>query len=231
MSRPLRLELFALLSDVKENPDDLTPWLVLSDWLEENGDEADRARAEYCRLCFDKLGKKVFATDWEQGERRRDLFRTWKEAWLGLLLHLAPTIKKGLVHLGEPRRFLELVPEIVQHEEAWAWVVQLGCPLSVEDLARPDVSRLIGHLLGLDLWTPLKDTSEIETLANFPILARLRRLNVRVNRLTEAGARALIHSPYLIEIDDLHLYTCNRAPTPTTRQRLLAHFGDRLHIW
>src|SRR5262249_47472223 len=76
MPPTVRPELLALLADVKENPADLTPWLVLTDWLEEHGDEADQARAEYCRLCFDKLGKKTYASDWEKGERRRELFRT-----------------------------------------------------------------------------------------------------------------------------------------------------------
>src|SRR5262245_42565589 len=33
MTRPARPEVLALLADVKENPDDLTPWLVLTDWL------------------------------------------------------------------------------------------------------------------------------------------------------------------------------------------------------
>ena len=83
MSRTPRPELMALLADVKQNPDDLTPWLVLCDWLEDQDDEAERARGEYCRLCFDKLGTKTYASDWEKGERRRHLYRTYHEAWLG----------------------------------------------------------------------------------------------------------------------------------------------------
>src|SRR5262245_31043069 len=107
MTRPARPEVLALLADVKENPDDLTPWLVLTDWLEENGDEADRARAEYCRLCFDKLGKKTYASDWEKGERRRELFRDYREQWFGGFSKLFPNeafgltrceIKRGLLH-------------------------------------------------------------------------------------------------------------------------------------
>jgi uncharacterized protein (TIGR02996 family) len=39
-----------LLADVMEQPEDLTPWLVLSDWLEEQGDSANLARAELLRL-------------------------------------------------------------------------------------------------------------------------------------------------------------------------------------
>jgi uncharacterized protein (TIGR02996 family) len=56
MSRPARPELLALLADIKENPDDLTPWLVLTDWLEENGDEGDRARASFYQPLKERFG-------------------------------------------------------------------------------------------------------------------------------------------------------------------------------
>src|SRR5262245_24225920 len=40
----------ALLRAVCENPDDDLPRLVFADWLDENGDEAARAWAEFIRL-------------------------------------------------------------------------------------------------------------------------------------------------------------------------------------
>ena len=40
----------AFLGDIIEHPDDDTPRLVYSDWLEEHGKEAGRARAEFIRL-------------------------------------------------------------------------------------------------------------------------------------------------------------------------------------
>jgi uncharacterized protein (TIGR02996 family) len=40
----------ALLRAVCENPEDDTPRLVFADWLQENGNESDRARAEFIRL-------------------------------------------------------------------------------------------------------------------------------------------------------------------------------------
>jgi uncharacterized protein (TIGR02996 family) len=126
MSRPPRLELLSLLDDVKHNPDDLTPWLVLCDWLEENGDEDDRARSEYCRLCFDKLGKQAFASDWEKGERRRELFRKHKQAWFGPILELNPTMRKGLAVIQCSFDQIEnRVHRLVQLEEEWAWVGSL----------------------------------------------------------------------------------------------------------
>src|SRR5262245_49577214 len=47
---PARPELSALLRAARENPGDVTGRLVLADWLEEYGDEADGARAELVRL-------------------------------------------------------------------------------------------------------------------------------------------------------------------------------------
>jgi uncharacterized protein (TIGR02996 family) len=128
MSREPRIELLALLDDVKANPDDLTPWLVLCDWLEENGDEADRARSEYCRLCFDKLGKQTYASDWEKGERRRELFRTYKQTWFGPILALRPTMQKGLAVIEgcSIDDVLQNLPGLLEVEEAWAWISSMN---------------------------------------------------------------------------------------------------------
>src|SRR5262245_59429136 len=48
--KPPRNELLALLRAAKRQPDDDAPRLVLADWLQEHGDDEDRARAEYIRL-------------------------------------------------------------------------------------------------------------------------------------------------------------------------------------
>src|SRR5262249_51790005 len=50
MSNRPRPEVLAFLREAKEKPEDDTPRLVLADWLEENGDAADAARAELIRL-------------------------------------------------------------------------------------------------------------------------------------------------------------------------------------
>ena len=45
-----RTQVLAFLDEIRENPDDDTPRLVLADWLEEHGDEADLRRAELIRV-------------------------------------------------------------------------------------------------------------------------------------------------------------------------------------
>src|SRR5262245_43653499 len=122
MPRP---ELLALLAAVKENPNDLTPWLVLCDWLEEYGDESDRARAEYCRLCFDRLGKKTYASDWEKGERRRELYRQYHRDWLGPIARLRVTVRRGLLEVEASGDALLEVADAGVEVESWSWVETL----------------------------------------------------------------------------------------------------------
>jgi uncharacterized protein (TIGR02996 family) len=189
MARP---ELMALLADVKENPDDLTPWLVLTDWLEEHGDEADRARAEYCRLCFDKLGKKTYASDWERGERRRELSLEWRVAWLGAIASWAPApgsplslkwhLRRGLVSVwANVVGLLELSERGVELER-WEWV---------EELELAGVGR-----------------SEAKPLAGCPLLLGPSTVRVGlgwVNRGTAGFSAAMAKSPHLRRAKELHV--------------------------
>src|SRR5262245_53031437 len=182
MPRP---ELLALLAAVKENPNDLTPWLVLCDWLEEYGDESDRARAEYCRLCFDKLGKKTYASDWEKGERRRALFREWNEAWLGPIAatpddHIPwwrRQIRRGLVAIESSPTSLFNLHDRGIDEQRWAWVEEL-------------------NILGIA-------PTEAKALAACPLLrgpSIIRWQVAWVRRIGPAVVSALVESPHLAQV-------------------------------
>lgn len=184
----MRAEVMALLADVKENPQDLTPWLVLTDWLEEHGDEADCARAEYCRLCFDKLGKKVYASDWEKGERRRELFLQWKKVWLGGLVDLLEgghcAIRRGVLQIAASGALLLQSLEQGVPDEIGGWIEELRVyglnPLVLEQLARSPI--LEGptqvHLHG-DLSDP-RGKQAILALAGSPYLNQVRQLGLYV---------------------------------------------------
>jgi uncharacterized protein (TIGR02996 family) len=183
VSRP---ELMALLADVKENPADLTPWLVLTDWLEENGDESDRARAEYCRLCFDKLGKQTFASDWEKGERRRELFREWNKEWLGVLADCPPPTRcqtrRGLLAVETNASGLLTLHRQGIGEERWEWVEELNVtclePTDVVRLAECPLVRGPSILkLGL-YWSRWMGKGVIASLANSPYLSRVHQLHL-----------------------------------------------------
>src|SRR5438105_12661954 len=70
-----RPELLRLLSALKDAPGDVAPRLVLADWLEEQGDQADQARAELLRLhCSVGLDPQVPLTK-AQERRERELAR------------------------------------------------------------------------------------------------------------------------------------------------------------
>jgi uncharacterized protein (TIGR02996 family) len=180
----------ALLADVKENPDDLAPWLVLTDWLEENGDEADRARAEYCRLCFDKLGKKTYASDWEKGERRRELAREWKDVWLGPIASTPADdsyvwgwqFRQGLVAIrGTFSALFDLRHRGID-EERWAWVEDLEVfglsPKQARSL--PTCPLLLGPaIVRLQIaWDSRIGPAIVAALTKSPHLARVRQLHL-----------------------------------------------------
>src|SRR5438874_2329406 len=81
---PPRPQVLSLLEQAKDTPDDDAPRLVLADWLEEYGDEHDRARAELirtqCRRA--RLISYTPAAD-ELDERIVKLWRGQKKHWLG----------------------------------------------------------------------------------------------------------------------------------------------------
>jgi len=74
-ARP-RPGLLALLRACKDRPEDDATRLVLADWLEDKGGEADRARAELIRL---QLGP---ASD-RRDARVKELEGVYRAAWLG----------------------------------------------------------------------------------------------------------------------------------------------------
>jgi uncharacterized protein (TIGR02996 family) len=208
MPRPLRPTLMALLADVKQNPDDLTPWLVLCDWLEEQDDEADRARGEYCRLCFDKLGQKTYASDWDRGERRRELYRKYHQAWLGPIKTLEPQIHKGLLRINRfAVSFQEIVPIASSDEERWAWVGYLTIFETVSDFTDGRLSAVFGGLHTLEI-ARLLPAKTVVQLAQCPFVARLGELSFSVRSLSESTATRLATSPNLAGLSRLHVKLC-----------------------
>ncbi|MBY0460810.1 MAG: TIGR02996 domain-containing protein [Gemmataceae bacterium] len=85
----------ALLRAVCENPDDDTPRLVFADWLQENGDEHDQARAEFIRAQVRSAAR------FESGDRTEDdpdaLFASQLESLHGSRWWLsAPPAREGV---------------------------------------------------------------------------------------------------------------------------------------
>src|SRR5262245_33050941 len=146
ISRP---EVIAFLRDIKDNPDDDTPRLILADWLEDRGDPRGRflrLQAEEARLPWNDPRRDALR---DQAE----LIREEQEgAWLGWLSRAQFTYERGLLHVSvHPRLFLGPTWGALANSETWAWVegVKLKNWVS-RDLVRladsvllPSVSSLI----------------------------------------------------------------------------------------
>ena len=236
MSRTPRPELMALLADVKQNPDDLTPWLVLCDWLEDRDDEAERARGEYCRLCFDKLGQKTYASDWEKGERRRHLYRMYHEAWLGPIAPFRPQVQKGLLTVQCHELGTHHVEALNADLEAWAWVGTLQMGVLRKRMMSNSIA--LGSLVaGLHTLCAEIRNREVSTLASWDALRQLRVLKIRLPPLNLYRAQCLIESQNLTGIRTLVIQRWPRREVSTSaweiadaENRLMEAFGDRLTI-
>src|SRR5687768_11603514 len=127
---PPRPELLALLQAARDHPTPDAPRLVLADWLEEHGDESDRARAAFIRLQCARAGLRH--DDPSQQERQREeqqLLDRYGAGWLG------PVAEERPPKPWHFRRGLPIARYTVPHEgpdleglvgtELWAWVQEL----------------------------------------------------------------------------------------------------------
>lgn len=72
----------ALLRAVCDNPDDDTPRLVFADWLQENGNESDCARAEFIRAQIEQTRHTRYTIPWFKCDKRiRKLLAEHEKHW------------------------------------------------------------------------------------------------------------------------------------------------------
>src|SRR5262249_33903554 len=74
----------AFIAAIREAPDDDAPRLVFADWLEERGDEADIARAEFIRVQVRRANLPI--EDERHSElqaRELRLLKRWAAVWCG----------------------------------------------------------------------------------------------------------------------------------------------------
>jgi uncharacterized protein (TIGR02996 family) len=200
-SSPPRPELLALLRQVKATPADETLRLVLADWLDENGDTADRARATLIRTQCELHRRSAQLQDetqrglWEQA---RALERAYGSEWLGPLRQsgVKATFVRGMVHVETNVGVVVAWRNRAWPQtEAWAWVewgkLLNGAPAEIARLAE---SPALGSLATLELRASGPDLAEAVALANSPHLANLSRLEV--SHLGAEGAVALARSPH-----------------------------------
>ena len=243
-----RGELVGLLHAARQRPEDVTPRLIVADWLEEHGDDADLARAEFIRLQVQaRLPPKT-------GGRPRALIALHAEAWLGPFADLgdAVSFERGMVALnvpvpritgragaklarGEAMFWLEKVELLQANDDA---VVRL-----VESPLMPQIGNLvIAHanlaskaatalfrstattgLVALDLNNNRLSNLGVSALGGSPDLAGLRSLNLWLNRVGTRGAVALANTHHLHNLRHLNL-----AANSIRAEGLAALVGSRL---
>jgi len=177
----------AFLRDIKERPEEDAPRLILADWLEEHGDAADQARAEYIRLQCQ--GARLAPTDPQLQpllKHQEELRHAHQDAWLGPIKGVSernPSCRRGLIHLEvRGRSFASKRGLALADTEAFAWVDSLRFR-SVAPAA-------------------------LDTLATTSLLGGLNTLSFDDCPLRAAGARALAGTPYLTLLTTLDLHHC-----------------------
>jgi uncharacterized protein (TIGR02996 family) len=228
----------SLLIESRLRPDDDLPRLVLADWLEENGKEADLARAEFIRIqCQLPRAKGRARSDLEW--RERSLWWKHVEAWLGPIYDACTgfSFRRGLTAIDlDGEQLLDMDLDALFACPHWAWVerVRLNNP-SERVFAHFLQSRAVSHLRVLHIEGGQLLTGENHTLAecrqlellnelvlrrvgmseqgtavlaSCPSLTGLTALDIGDNRLSSAALEFLGHAPALIALAALELGGC-----------------------
>lgn len=167
----------ALMAAILANPDEDTPRLVFADWLQEHGDEHDRARAEFIRLQI-KAARAQYADDRRKAEGRAETLRKrHAKHWLGPLADLATSRWSTEFNRG----FLN-----------W-WSTSAG-----NFLKKPHQEAVCEWFprLGVDELSLYESSKRVSAVANSPALAWVSRFTWRDARLEDDGFAALAASPH-----------------------------------
>jgi uncharacterized protein (TIGR02996 family) len=205
---PPRPEVLAFLADIKNHPQEDGLRLIFADWLEENGDPLDQARAELIRsqIEFSRLPPDAPGRP-EHGRRQRALQTKYTNAWLGPLtawgswLHQRGLLSGSLMVTHLRSQALTALAGT----ETWAWVEELYLAAGQDsDVSRLKHNPLLAELTSLGFHRGLGPAG-VQALAALPLLARLDKLILNENDVGDQGLRALSASPHLERLRTLEL--------------------------
>jgi uncharacterized protein (TIGR02996 family) len=203
----------AFLRAICDNPDDDTPRLVYADWLDEHGDEARRARAEFIRTQVELARMPLVDDSVEMGGRRRclrireaQLLQRHKREWLrpfrgtsGLLRgpNVRAQFRRGLIErLCLPvARFLKEGKALTAHLPIRALELNLARKNELAALAE---SPALKHVSELHLWPPPPRTTAVRLtpLAESPHLHHLRDLRLSAMTVEPADLPQVLEAPH-----------------------------------
>jgi uncharacterized protein (TIGR02996 family) len=235
---PPRPEVFAFLEDIREHPDDDAPRLILADWLDDQGDPVDSARAELIRLQCRLVQPGTAPASLRL--REHQLLEQFAGEFLGPLAGLAEywQFDRGLVELGLEGASC-FSPELLDivRTETYAWVEGL----TLLRLTGGAINPLVQHPILRGIRSLTVEDSRVGDLGaglflTSPHLAGLRNLNLTFCSINDGGVHALATSPHLVGLEALDL-TRNRVGAvgmralsrasafPRLRQLRLGHCG------
>jgi uncharacterized protein (TIGR02996 family) len=211
-----RPEVLAFLRAAREQSDDDTPRLVLADWLEEHGSEADVGRAALIRLqCerarLDADGPRAA----ELREQENTLWDRYEDAWLGPVLavcfggkHYRSFDARGLLHLSvDGGKLLTRAGLGLAATEWFAWAEGLRfAKLAPSACQKLVASPILDGLTALSLSRTNVRGVDLIDLVQSPRLALMRRLSF--DQLS-APVEEIASSPHLARLRELSLSNAN----------------------
>jgi uncharacterized protein (TIGR02996 family) len=198
----------ALMGAIIANPDEDTPRLVFADWLDEHGDEHDRARAAFIRL-------QVEAARLPEGDKRRKklegstgaLADEHHEAWLAPLAACVHQLEHHpkLVGRSSPAGLFERGLLKALHVEAAKFLQKRHqkvfpdalAAVGLETLSFYTPARRVGELPGSPAfrWVsriecPAVGDAALEAFGTSPHLAHITALEFDEVKISDAGLKA-----------------------------------------
>jgi uncharacterized protein (TIGR02996 family) len=220
------------LEAILENPDDDTPRLIFADWLEERGDPASSARAEFIRVQCALAKERRTARGREALEtREQQLLEEYGAEWVRPIFRLLRSwdFHRGFIdEVGLwPDTFLAHADQLfrrapVQHLRIIPRIWPHAVVISMSALA--DVNHL-RCLRSIDLSDSGLESGDVRALVVSEHLTGLTSLNLSNNRIGGRGIRALSESPLLAQLTHLNLQN-NHFGAPAVRA--LAESLERL---
>ena len=198
------------LKAIVNRPDDLAPRLAFADWLEEQGDEESRARAEFIRL--DHALDQMSETDPRRDatyERALELTEQHGPDWYPELLQFVWQINQ--YRSGFPFSVTVPASNFVKH------CVRMFQLAPIQEIRVLAVRREIAKLVNCTELSSIRrlsfeatgsvtiNASEARLLAGCRHLSNLEMLNLRHERARPEGATALFQSQHLKRLRHLDL--------------------------
>jgi uncharacterized protein (TIGR02996 family) len=193
-----------LLDAIRTRPEDDTARLVYADWLEEQG---DAARAELVRVQVSRA--RLSAWDPERVRlqlRERALLAEHGERWRSELPELKGvtwgSFRRGLIG----RASFASVEVLQQNLEALRGLPVLE-GIALRWAAENDWDKIgaIEGLRSLTVHGPLLDETDMDGLAQSPLLSALTTLNLVESRMSREPFQRLLSSPHLGQLETLRV--------------------------